>query len=353
MKRDALIVIMITLFTCNLAFGQAARNGTNAASELMIPIGARYLGGGGAAAMGSGIEGILWNPASFDQGKDKMEAQFTRREYIADIGVNFAGIGIKFENIGGIAATLRSFDIGEIDVTDEFHMDGTGEVFEPTIFILGLTYSKRVTDRIRVGVTGNVINEDIAAVSATGYSFDAGVQYDDFLNFTGLSIGVAIRNIGTDMKYDGPGLYVDAVAQGTDRQTTKYKVEASAADMPTVIDLSANYVPMEGLNVGLTYSENNYGPSEGRALVSYNIGEIATLRASYMVTQEQTFDWQDPNDSNAPTQSRELESIFTGPSFGGSLNLEKVIGTSLFFDYGFIPVKYFDSNHIFTFRFAI
>jgi len=334
MKRYS-ILLFIILLTGGMLFGQSSKNGTNAASELLVPVGAQYLGGGGAAAVGSGLEGLLWNPAALDQGQDNVLAMFSRRNYIADIGINYGAIGLRAGSFGALAIHLRSFDIGDIQRTDEFHMDGTGEVFTPTIFILGATYSKAMADRIRIGVTGNLINESFANVGGSSFSLDAGVQYNDFLSLTGLSIGVALRNIGTSMTYEGSALYIQGIAQGSDRQTTQYKVQAASAALPTVVDLSVNYVPITNLNVGFTYSENNYATNEGRIFGSYNLGDYATIRGSYVLNMESV---------------DVLENIWAGPSFGASLNLQPLIGSNISVDYGFVPVDYFDANHIFTVR---
>ncbi|MBD3273678.1 MAG: PorV/PorQ family protein [Candidatus Marinimicrobia bacterium] len=334
--RKITLFAFLMLLTSSLAFGQAARNGTNAAPQLMIPLGAQYLSGGGAVATASGVEGIIWNPAGLDKGDMTAMALFSRREYLADIGVSFAGVGLRFGGLGGLAVTLRSFDIGEIPITTEFQMDGTGGTYQPTFFVLGATYSKQMADRIRAGFTLNVINESLGEVQANGVTFDAGVQYDNFLDLQGLNIGVSIRNIGTSMTYDGPGLYVEADDFVGDRGITTYKVEAAEADMPTVIDLGFSYSPIQNLNVGITYTENNYAANDYRFLGSYNLGDIATLRGAYLFSEDQG----------------ELENIFSGPQFGGSLYLAPLIGTNLSLDYAFIPVEYFDANHIYSIRLA-
>jgi hypothetical protein len=302
----------------------------------MIPLGAQYLSGGGATAAAAGVEGILWNPAGLSRGDYTASAIFSRRDYLADIGVNFAGVGLQFGDLGAIGVTLRSFDIGEIPITTEFSMDGTGGTFQPTFFVLGATYSKQMADRIRVGVSANFINEDVADVQALGFSFDAGVQYDNFLDLPGVSIGVALRNVGTQMKYDGPGLYRAADDVGGRRGITQYKVEATEADMPTVIDLSVSYNPMENINFGITFTENNYAANDYRLIGSYSIGEYATVRGAYLLSEDQG----------------QLENIFAGPQFGASLYLAPLIGTNLSVDYALVPAKYFENNHIYSIRLA-
>jgi hypothetical protein len=47
-------------------------------------------------------------------------------------------------------------------------------------------------------------------VTANGVAFDAGVIYDQLAGVQGLSFGVVLKNIGPQMKFDGPGLNVEA-----------------------------------------------------------------------------------------------------------------------------------------------
>ncbi len=332
--RNILGIVVVVMFASTTLFGQQARNGTSAAPQLMIPLGAQYLSGGGAAAHADGVEGIVWNPAGLDRQDYTAQAIFSRRNYLADIGINYVGVGLQLGGFGSLGATLRSFDIGEIPITDEFHMDGTGGTFQPTFFVFGLTYSKQMADRIRVGLTTNLINEDIGNASAAGFTMDAGVQYSNFLNIPGMQIGVALRNIGTSMKYDGPGLYREADDIGEGRGVTQYKVETTEADMPTVIDIAVSYVPITNLNVGVTFTENNYAANDYRFFGSYDLGEYGTLRGAYLISEQQ----------------EELENIFAGPQAGATLNLAPIIGTDISLDYAFMPVKYFSANHLYSIR---
>lgn len=334
MKRITLILLVV-LLGCGgrQLYAQDARNGTNGAAQLLVPVDARFLGGGGAAAQAAQIEGVLWNPAGLDQGTGNVMVMLSRRNYIGDIGINFAGLGIRFGRLGALAVHLRSFNIGEIEETDEFNMDGTGETFEPTFFTLGTTYSRQMTDRIRIGVTSNLVYENFANVGDLGVTFDAGVQYDNFLSLEGLAVGVAIRNIGTSMQYDGSTLFRDAIVVGGDRGPTQYKVSAADADMPTVVDLAVSYRPWRGLQLGMTYMENTYGPSEIRGLAAYDFYGYVTVRGAYNFSAE---------------DQGELENIFAKPAVGATLNLQPVLGMDVSFDYGFMPVEYFDANHVFT-----
>lgn len=335
MNYRTLIILILFCGFAGAVHGQEARNGTNAAAQLLAPVDAHYLGGSGAASMASGIEGVLWNPAGVDRGSGNVLLMTSRHNFIADVGINFAGLGYRFGNLGAVAVHLRSFDINPIEKTSEFYMDGTGETFKPTFFTIGGTYSRAMTDRINIGVTTNLVYEGFANVSGSSVTFDAGVQYRQFLGLSGLNVGVAIRNIGTSMQYDGSALFRQTTDQEANRSSTQYKVVAADADMPTVMDIGVGYELYPGLQASVNYIENTYAPGEVRGLLEYDIVGYVHVRGAYTMPT---------------TQESELENIYEGFALGGSINLQQVLGSDIALDYGYMPVKFFQANHIFTLR---
>ena len=63
-----------------------------------------------------------------------------------------------------------------------------------------------LSDRIAVGLTAHLISETMGDVNATGLAFDIGVSYENLGSINGLSIGIAVKNIGPSMQYGGSGL---------------------------------------------------------------------------------------------------------------------------------------------------
>ena len=350
-RKATRTALALAVLMTSFAFGQGARNGTAGASQLMIPVGARYLSGGGATATGAGIDAVYWNPAGLARAATGVDAIFSRRNYIADIDVNLIGAGVKLGRFGSLAITARSLDIGSIDVTDEFNPDGTGEQFTPAIFTVGATYSKLLTDRTSLGFSANFVNEGFGAVAATGMTFDIGVQYSGFLNIPNLALGVALKNFGAPMRYDGSALWVDAKVTGSDRQAEKYKIEAAAFDMPFIMDIGVNYRLDFGagsLDLGATFENNHFAQDEFRLLGQFNLGTLAAVRFG-MVSASAVDDDPDTEFVNEGL----IESIFAGTSFGASLNLQQFTGVNLSIDYAFIATTIFDDNQIFALRLGL
>lgn len=350
-RKATRTALALAVLMTSFAFGQGARNGTAGASQLLIPVGARYLSGGGATARGSGIDALYWNPAGLARATSGIDAIFSRRTYIADIDINFTAVGVKLGRFGSLAFAARTFGIGNIDVTDEFNPDGTGEQFRPAFFTVGATYSKLLTDRTSLGFTANFVNEGFVAVDASGFAFDIGVQYYNFLDIPNLALGVVLKNFGSPMRYDGSALWIEAKAIGSDRQTEWYKVEAAAFDMPFIMDIGLSYrlnLGASSLDLGATFENNHFGQDEVRILGEYNLGTLASVRFGIVSATEVT---DDPD--TAEDESKLIESIFSGTSFGASLNLKQFTGVNLSIDYAIISTKFFDDNTIFALRLGI
>ena len=91
------------------------RIGSSAATELLIPVGARGTAMGGAnMAVSTGVESIHWNPAGLARGLYSAEAMVSSMAYIADIRMNYAALGLTFGGIGSIALSVRALDFGEV-----------------------------------------------------------------------------------------------------------------------------------------------------------------------------------------------------------------------------------------------
>lgn len=335
------------LFLIMLVFGLAYsgnqnKAGTTAAPHLLIPIGAKYLGyGGSAVAIASGLESIYWNPAGVDLVKNSANAIFSYRSWLADMSVSYFAVSGKF-GFGSVGLALKVLDVGDIPVTTELDPDGTGAVFSPTYFVGTLTYSKRLTDRISVGANLNIAHESWAQVSATGFAFDAGVQYHGLFKIPGLSLGVVIKNIGFPVRYDGSALWVEAEVPGTERGVTWYKVQAAEFEMPSVIELGVAYQFNVGENnnfrvVG-AFQNNNFAYDEYRVGLEYSFRDVLSLRAGYLLSPE-SGRWIPSPDVATPN-------IFQNFSFGAGVNLGNVAGLALEADYAFVPVKFFGNNHV-------
>jgi hypothetical protein len=339
----ALFLVASLLISVEAIAGGRNRAGTNAAAELLIPVGARYIGMGGASvATVSGIDAIYWNPAGLSRGTFGASAMFSHMAYIADIGVEYIGASANFSGFGHIGFTLKTLSIGEIAITTEDNPDGTGEKFSPTFVTFGATYARTLTDRISVGATIKLISETINRVSASGYAFDFGVQYRDLGSISGLSIGVAAKNIGSAMQFDGAGLLRQADAQDVTRPPSLYKVEASSDELPSSLELGLAYTRPMGeknkLNLVGLFQNNNFDDDELKFGAEYDFNNLLFFRAGYNFAPDA------PNDATGAENAY----IF-GLSLGGGFHYD-IGGVDLALDYAWRDANFFDANNVFTIR---
>src|SRR5204863_8451384 len=122
--------------------------------------------------------------------------------------------------------------------------EGTGETFSPTYIIGNLGFARAMTDKVHFGFNVKLISERIAQVSSTGYAFDFGLQY--VAGASGIRFGIALKNLGSAMKFDGPGLDHTFLDNGI---TVVRRVNLQEFDLPTTLEI--------GLGYHATFSKNN------------------------------------------------------------------------------------------------
>ena len=203
MKVQILLIAVVLLLAFVVGAATASnpdRIGTAGAQELMIPNSARGLAlGGSVVADAGGVEMLYYNPAAVASVRN-VEAYFTNLQYIADMDKNYVAVAAR-TGFGTVAITADVLSIGDIIETTEESPEGTGRVFTPNFAILGISYARYMTDQVRVGVTGKLINESILEAQATGVAFDAGILYRP--GPRGVSFGLAVKNFGPNMHFTG------------------------------------------------------------------------------------------------------------------------------------------------------
>jgi hypothetical protein len=341
--KRLLLIILIVGFSVAEIFGSGQnRAGTAGAPELRIPVGARYLAMSGAAiANVAGLEAIYWNPAGVDLSSTDANAMFSYRQYIADMNMDFAAVSGRLGDLGSIGLSFRSLNIGDIAVTTMDQPDGTGQIISPSYFVLGLTYSKQLTDRIAIGINANIISETIDRANASGFSFDFGVEYNNLFDVQGFAVGVVVKNLGPTMTFGGNGLYVQANDQGSSRGPTFYKFDASSAELPSEIGIGLSYLrhfdEENAINISATFQNNNFTYDDYKVGLEYNFKELLYVRAGYLASFQSTD--QTPN-------------IWQNYTLGVGINTKSFSDVNLAVDYAYVPAKYFDANNVFSLSFG-
>ncbi len=343
------IILLFLLAASEIFAGGGRRNGSGGASELLIPVGARGIALGGSTLANSyGLEALFWNPANIARlGNYSTNVMISHMEHIADIGVEYGAISTDIESFGSIAFSIKSLSIGEIPVTTVSNPDGTGALFSPTFLTMGLTYARMLSDRIAVGLTANLISEEIDRVSATGVAFNVGVSYSDFADVTGLSIAFVMKNIGPEMKFDGSGLLIEAQTPDLTRSGELYKIDAAPFELPSILELGVSYQynidDQNMLQFGGVFSNNNFYGDEWKGGLEYGYNNLFFLRAGYFAATNMGTEFSTSEDYNT-----------YGFNAGFGLNYD-LGGVELKLDYAYRAVQYdgLGDNHAFSLGFGL
>ncbi len=337
--KKLLIILFITVSIGNLLAGDVSRKGTTGAEQLLIPVGARSIATGGAFLSNTtGVEAIYYNPAGLAV-SGKSEAMFSYMSYIADLNVTYLAAGANLGELGSVGFSFKTIDFGEIPVTTNEAPDGTGASYSPSFFVGGLTYSKVITDRVAAGVNLKLVHEGIQSTSADGFAMDFGVQYRFPQN---LSLGVSVKNIGSNMSYSGQDLQIKTNVPNTNPGTRlgSYFAVTEEFQIPSYFELSLAYDysvdETNNILVGTAFRQNNASEDQLQLGLEYSFMNRFYARGGYDFRLENT-----------------SESIY-GFTVGAGINYPLVEGVGILFDYAYRDVKDFPtSNHIFTLRLVL
>jgi len=332
-KRIFILAFILLLALGNAYAGGGNRTGTGGANQLLIPVGTRGIAMGEAnVSTSSGIEALFWNPAGVAKMDHSSDLMFSHMSYIADIGVNYGAVAANFEGFGVVSFNIKSLEIGDIPITTTLNPDGTGATFSPQMLTAGISYSKQLVEQISIGVTVNYITETLADVSANGISFDVGAIYTDLADINGLSFGIVMKNIGPEMKFDGPGLYTLADVNGLNRPPSNYKVDTAPFELPSSFELGFGYKPTldetNSLMLSGLFQNNNFSDDEWKLGAEYGYNNIFFVRAGYEFSPDA------------------IDYLY-GFTAGVGINYE-IESFAIRIDYAYRDVQFFDGNHVFA-----
>jgi long-subunit fatty acid transport protein len=326
-KLVLLVLGILLLSLCSAYAGNSGKIGTAGATELLIPVGARGSSLGGAViADPRGVESMYWNPAGLAlmQGT---ELAFSHQPYLADIDVNWGAVATSIEGFGSIGVSAKIISIGNIEETTELQPEGTGNIYNPTLAVVGVSYARTLTANVAVGATAMLIDESIFKVSATGVAFDFGVIYDP--RWKGVKFGMTIKNYGPNMSFGGAGFDLTSADLGT----RDVRSQSAAFELPSHIDLGAscNFMNRDkhALTASGVFRSNNFQDDMYQGGLEYSYNDRYFLRGGYNYSNQQSYIY--------------------GASFGAGLSVP-VGGSKLTFEYTWTQTKVFTDNQYFTLK---
>ena len=315
--------------------GNPDRAGSAGAGQLLINPWAASNGMAGTnMAITSGLEGTFLNAAGLAF-INKNELRFANTQYLSGSGIslNAIGFGTTVGDGGVLGLTVMTMGFGDIPITTEDLPEGGIGTFSPAFSNIGVTYSKAFSNSIYGGITMRIVSEAISNVRSSGICFDAGIRYvsGDRLNF-----GIALRNVGAPMRFEGDGLTVTATPQGTATSLTMLQ-RSERYELPSLVNIGFGYdfYQSEMLNATLTgqFISNSFTKDQFGGGVQFSYKEIFEIRAGYL--------WED-----GISGDETVTTAFTGPAAGFTLNVPaSTDGAIIGIDYGYRTTNPFNGNH--------
>ena len=294
------IRILVAVCAIGMSFnsfaGNKDRTGQSGAPEMLINPWARSTGvfGLNTASVG-GIEAMKNNIAGLAQ-DSSTEIGLSHGIYLSgtNITINDLAIGQKIGSSGVIGLNIMTMGFGDIPVTDYNAPEGYG-TFHPQFLNVQLGYAKQFSTHINAGASATYVSEQINNISALGLAFDAGIQYvtgkrDNF------HFGIALRNIGTNMRFSGSGFAINAdQPQSSPTFAVTANYPSDKFEMPTYLNIAAAYdiyldenhlsgkdaVPMHRLTVYGDFTSNSFNNDYVGGAVEYGFKNLFMLRAGY------------------------------------------------------------------------
>lgn len=187
-----------------------SRVGLSGATFLEIPIGAREIAlGGAAAASTDGLTALFWNTAATaDIRGPSVSVSFNDLYGGSGLKQTYAAFAVPLGDIGVIGLSFNYFTSGEIIATTEAFPEGGDPTAGGTVswdgYAAGLHFARRLTDRLAVGLAGKYVSDGITFARASWVALDASTVFRTGL--LGTTIGASLTNLGTTSHYDGPAV---------------------------------------------------------------------------------------------------------------------------------------------------
>jgi len=321
--------------------GNPDRAGQSGASELLLNPWARSSGWGGAnSGAVRGLEAEFLNVAG-TAFTTNTEIGFCHTIFLKGTGitVNALGLSKKVGEAGVLSGTICAMSFGDIPVTTVDQPEPSLGNFSPQFLNLAISYAKIFSHSIYGGATLRIIDENISNVGAQGIALDAGIQYVTGSNADkdNFRFGIALKNVGTTMKFGGDGLSTRLLnSTGTYQLTVEQRT--NGFEMPSLVNIGAMYIASlaidHRLSFAANFTSNSFSNDQYSAGLEYGFKETLMLRGGF-IYEKDLFD-----ENNRSTW-------FTGPSAGFSLDfpLGKT-GKKIGVDYAFRATKPFDGTHL-------
>ncbi len=165
----------------------------------------------------------FWNLAKTPFNVNPGGVTLTYTPWLKDLGLNDVYLAslsgfYKIDEFQAISASLRYFSLGNIQFTD-FSGIELGS-FRPREFAFDAGYSRKLSEKMSLGVALRYINSNLASGSINGVSYKAGTAVAGDLSLfhngikedgSGLNYGITLSNLGSKISYTSDATQKDFI----------------------------------------------------------------------------------------------------------------------------------------------
>ncbi len=295
-SNKALVAICALGMSFSSFAGNKDRSGQSGAPEMLLNPWGRSTGffAMNTAVVG-GMEAMKLNIAGLAQ-DSTYEIGLSHGAYLSGTGINInnAALSLHLSDLGVLGVNIMSMSFGDIPTTDYFNPEGYG-TYHPQFLNVSVGFAKQFSAKINAGIGATYVSEQINNINALGLAFDAGIQYvtgkrDNF------HFGIALRNIGTNMRYTGSGFAISAdQPQSSPTFAVTVNYPSDKFEMPTTLSIGGAYdlyldenhlkskesVPMNRLTVMANFTSNSFNNDYLGGGLEYGYRGMFMLRAAY------------------------------------------------------------------------
>lgn len=339
------ISLALLLFISSTYAGNPDRQGEAGAYELLMVPWARSAGLSAMTTSNvTGVEAFRINVAGISR-VNNLEITVGHADYLSGTNTKLNSLGlvksVGKNNSSALGFSLMTVGFGDIPETTEAQPDGTGAVYSPSFFNLGIGYAHMFENKISVGFVLRVVSEATSDISGMGLAIDAGVQYvtgerDNF------KFGISLRNIGTKMKFSGQGIKVVVDPDGdAPTQQQVYVRDAAAFELPSMLGIGVSndfYItPSNRLTLLGQFTANSFSRDQIGGGLEYAFKERFMIRAGYKA-------------EIGTEEGVQINNVYSGLSAGATLALpisKSNDMTILQLHYAYRHTEVFDGTHNF------
>jgi hypothetical protein len=279
-----MILVLVCILVTPASLTQSRKTGTTSAQILKLNVGPRAIGMGGAyTAVSDDIIAMYWNPGGTASIRGN-EAFFNHTSLYADIGFDYAAIASRLSGLGTIGLFVSVLSMDEMVVRTEQIPEGTGEMFSAGALVVGINFSRNLTDNFALGFNAKYINDHIWHMSATGFALDVGTMYK-ISSLNDLRIAASISNFGTKMQLKGRDVTRVVRSGSGDDNFINTNIELDKFDLPLLFRFGVASDVIKYGTSRLTTSVDAIHPNDHTEYLNtgleYAWNEIIFLRAGY------------------------------------------------------------------------